>query len=49
VCEFVAYIEVAKQAYPHIPRFSYNLQPPTASSDVTVDSIIVDDAGAGDF
>jgi hypothetical protein len=34
---------------PQIPRFSYNFQPPTASSQEPVDSIIVEDAGAGDF
>ena len=35
--------------HPQIPRFSYNFQPPTASSQVPVDSIIIEDAGAGDF
>ena len=42
-------IDLNAKEHPQIPRFSYNFQPPTASSDVPVDSIIVGDAGAGDL
>ena len=41
-------VEIDLNAKVHdIPRFSYNFQPPTASSQVPVESIIVEDAGAG--
>ena len=35
--------------HPQIPLFSYNLQPPTASSNESVASMLIEDAGAGDF
>ena len=46
----VVFVNLNDKEHPQIPDLShYNFQPPRASSDVTVDSIIVDDAGAGDF
>ena len=40
-------VNLNDQSYPQIPRFSYNLQPPTASSNVPIDSIIVEETSAG--
>ncbi len=41
-------VEVDLNAKVHaVPRFSYNLQPPTASSNVPVASMIIEEAGAG--
>ena len=45
----IVVVNLNDKEYPQIPRFSYNFQPPTASSQEPVDSIIVEDAGAGDF
>jgi hypothetical protein len=42
-------VNLNETVHPQIPRFSYNFQPPTASAQEPVDSIIVEDAGAGDF
>ena len=40
-------VNLNDHSYPQIPRFSYNLQPPTASSNVPIDSIIVEETSAG--
>ena len=33
--------------HPQIPRFSYNFQPPTASAQEPVASMLIEEAGAG--
>jgi len=40
-------VNLNEKEHPQIPRFSYNFQPPTASSNVPVTSIVIEDAGAG--
>ena len=46
----VVFVNLNDKEHPQIPDLShYNFQPPTASAQEPVDSIIVDDAGAGDF
>ena len=40
-------VNLNHKEHPQIPHFSYNFQPPTASSQVPVDSIIIEDAEAG--
>ncbi len=40
----LVYVNLNSTVHPHIPRLSYNFQPPTASSNVPVASIIVEDA-----
>jgi hypothetical protein len=40
-------VNLNDQSYPQIPRFSYNLQPPTASAPEPVQSVIIEEAGAG--
>ena len=46
----VVFVNLNAKEHPQIPDLShYNFQPPTASAQEPVDSIIVDDAGAGDF
>ncbi len=43
----IVVVNLNDKEHPQIPRFSYNFQPPTASSNVPVASIVVEDAGAG--
>ena len=44
------FVNLNDKEHPQIPDLShYNFQPPTASSDVPVDSIIVEEAGVGGF
>ena len=46
----LVFVNLDDKVHPQIPDLShYNFQPPTASSDVPVDSIIVEEAGAGGF
>ena len=46
----VVFVNLNDKEHPQIPDLShYNFQPPRASAQEPVDSIIVDDAGAGDF
>jgi hypothetical protein len=45
----VVVVNLNDTVHPKIPHFSYNLQPPTASPDVHVASMIIEEAGAGDF
>jgi hypothetical protein len=40
-------VNLNDKEHPQIPDFSYNFHPPPTSSNVTVDSIIVEDTGAG--
>jgi hypothetical protein len=37
----IVQVNLNAKEHPQIPRFSYNFQPPTASSQVPVDSIII--------
>ena len=40
-------VNLNDHSYPQIPRFSYNLQPPTASAQEPVASMLIEDADAG--
>ena len=40
-------VNLNDNSYPQIPRFSYNLQPPTASTQEPVASMRIEEAGAG--
>jgi len=40
-------VNLNDKEHPQIPDLNYNFQPPTASSNVPVASIVVEDAGAG--
>ena len=41
----LVYVNLNATVHPQIPRLSYNFQPPTASSNAPVASIIIEDAG----
>ena len=43
----IVHVNLNHKEHPQIPHFNYNLQPPTASSQVPVDSIIIEDARTG--
>jgi hypothetical protein len=43
----IVVVNLNDKEHPQIPRFSYNFQPPTASSQEPMDSIIIEDAEAG--
>jgi hypothetical protein len=39
----LVHVNLNQNEHPQIPHFNYNLQPPTAPSQVPVDSIIIED------